>query len=95
MNTHTPGPWQFYADTPSTDPNWHIVTNENRMRVIANVHIDPENKTDTANARLIAKAPELLNGLTDALEWLKTEGFGRTPEYARLKDIVSKAKGKA
>ncbi len=65
MNIHTPGPWQFYADTPSTDPNWHIVTNENRTRVIANVHIDPENKTDTANARLIAAAPGLLQACKD------------------------------
>jgi hypothetical protein len=55
----TPGPWQFYADTPSVDPNWHIVTNASRMRVLANVHIEPGNPMDLANARLIAAAPEL------------------------------------
>jgi hypothetical protein len=60
---HAPGPWQFYADVPSTDPNWHIVTNASRMRVLANVHIEPGNAVDLANARLIAAAPELLEAL--------------------------------
>ena len=54
---HTEGPWTVYADTPSVDPNWHIVTTANRLRVIANVHIEPGNATDEANARLIAAAP--------------------------------------
>jgi hypothetical protein len=58
--SHTPGPWQVYADTPSIEPNWHIVTNASRMRVLANVHIEPGNEVDAANARLIAAAPELL-----------------------------------
>ena len=57
---HTPGPWVCYADLPSTEPDWHIVTTSNRLRVLANVHIEPGNKTDEANARLIAAAPELL-----------------------------------
>ncbi len=57
---HTPGPWVCYADLPSTEPDWHIVTTSNRLRVLANVHIEPGNKTDEANARLIAAAPDLL-----------------------------------
>lgn len=60
---HTPGPWRFYADLPSVDPNWHIVTNASRLRVIANVHIEPGNEMDAANARLIASAPDLLESL--------------------------------
>lgn len=68
--SHTPGPWQVYADLPSTEPNWHIVTNASRMRVIANVHIEPGNAMDEANARLIAAAPELL----EALQTLVDEG---------------------
>ncbi len=55
----TPGPWVSYADVPSTDPNWHIVTNESRMRVLANVHIEPGSEMDAANARLITAAPDL------------------------------------
>lgn len=60
---HTAGPWVFYADTPGTEPNWHIVTNASRMRVVANVHIEPGNQVDIANARLIAAAPDLLASL--------------------------------
>lgn len=65
MAQHTPGPWQYYADLPSTEPNWHIVTNASRMRVLANVHIEPGNATDEANARLITAAPELLDALRE------------------------------
>lgn len=63
---HTPGPWQCYADLPSTDPNWHIVTDPSRMRVLANIHIEPGNPTDEANARLIVAAPEILIALIAA-----------------------------
>ena len=56
---HTPGPWIFYSDTPSTDPDWHIVTNASRRRVVANVHIEPGNEMALANAHLIAAAPDL------------------------------------
>lgn len=55
---HTPGPWCFYADLPSTEPNWHVVTNASRMRVLANVHIEPGSSVDEANARLISAAPD-------------------------------------
>jgi hypothetical protein len=64
---HTPGPWIYYADLPSTDPNWHIVTTANKMRVLANVHIEPGNAMDEANARLIAAAPDLLEALKGLL----------------------------
>lgn len=67
---HTPGPWVCYADLPSTEPDWHIVTTSNRLRVLANVHIEPGNKTDEANARLIAAAPDLLEALKNL--WLRT-----------------------
>lgn len=60
---HTPGPWIFYADLPSVEPNWHIVTTANKMRVLANVHIEPGNDMDKANARLIALAPEMYDHL--------------------------------
>jgi hypothetical protein len=67
MSKHTPGPWIFYADMPSVDPAWHLVTTANKMRVLANVHIEPGNAADEANARLIAAAPELLGALSDML----------------------------
>ena len=65
---HTQGPWQVYADLPSAEPNWHIVTNASRMRVIANVHIEPGNSVDRANARLIAAAPTMYEALRYAVD---------------------------
>lgn len=58
--THSAGPWICYADTPSVDPNWHIITTLNKQKVIANVHIEPGNQKDLANAALLTQAPELL-----------------------------------
>lgn len=84
---HTPGPWQFYADLPSTEPDWHIVTNASRMRVLANIHIEPGNKTDLANAKLIAAAPDLLFAL-ETLAYLVEHplAFGHAEEMAHRVD---------
>lgn len=60
----TPGPWICYADLPSAEPYWHIVTTANKMRVLANVHIEPGNAMDAANACLIAMGPDLLAEVT-------------------------------
>jgi len=65
---HTKGPWECYADLPSADANWHIVTGAGRMRVVANVHIEPGNVMDEANASLIAAAPDLLDALKRIVE---------------------------
>lgn len=65
---HTPGPWICYADVPSVDIKWHIVTNESRLRVLANVHIEPSSEMDAANARLICAAPDMLKVLQELRE---------------------------
>ena len=74
--THTPthGPWICYADLPSADPDWHIITTANKLRVIANVHIEPGNTTDAANAALIAAAPDLLAALSTIVSAMTKEG---------------------
>ena len=59
VSGHTPGPWSF--DGPSDN---HIVWSDPDNRICFMAHsngIDPER--DTANARLIAAAPELLDAL--------------------------------
>lgn len=95
--TYTPGPWIFYADVPSTDPNWHIVTTANRMRVLANVHIEPGNDVDMAIARLIAAAPELLAAVLAAKEFEQHAGGTHMPAGAwfRLHEQLSAAITKA
>jgi hypothetical protein len=96
MSKYTPGPWQEYADLPSTDPSWHIVTNETRMRVLANIHIEPGNKMDEANARLIVAAPDLL----EALQALMDEQNGPplirdAPRWEAAVDLARAAIAKA
>jgi hypothetical protein len=99
---HTPGPWEFYADLPSTDPNWNIVTNASRMRVLANVHIEPGNETDLANAGLIASAPELLEAVNAFLKYDQSshdDGVELMSAYGKALELalaaVSKATGSA
>jgi hypothetical protein len=72
---HTQGPWQCYADVPSVDPNWHIVTSDSRLRVLANVHIEPGNEMDAANARLITAAPDLLSAAKAVVEQWDTPNW--------------------
>ena len=94
---HTPGPWIYYADLPSTDPNWHIVTTTNKMRVLANVHIEPGNEMDEANARLIAAAPELYDALADTLRILEAVKLsaGLGPKQVARMDVAKAALAKA
>ena len=63
LTAATPAPWICYADLPSAEPDWHIITTVNRMRVLANVHIEPGNATDAANSALIAAAPAMRDTL--------------------------------
>ena len=67
----TPGPWKAHFDVPTAAYPGHIIKQDNDVQLpIANV---PKGggtngvKTYEANARLIASAPELLNGLRKAL----------------------------
>jgi hypothetical protein len=90
---HTPGPWQFYADLPSADPNWHIVTNVSRMRVLANVHIEPGNKMDLANAHLITAAPDLLAGAKAMLA--ARDSKASVDAVIALRDAIAKAEGRS
>ena len=73
----TKGPWICYADLPSTEPNWHIITTDNKMRVLANVHIEPGNEMDEANARLITAAPELFEALKRLTAEAKLDGMDK------------------
>ena len=94
--THSPEPWTLYADVPSTDPNWHIITTQNRQRIICNIHIEPGNQTDLANARLIVAAPELLGALEEfakEYEGFENEQGEPCPTLARAISAIKKARG--
>lgn len=97
MSKHSLGPWVRYADVPSADPNWHIITTENRMRVIANVHIEPGNETDLANADVLTAAGDLLTALEGLLDAAEAEGCQKwwPHRMERARAAINKAKGLA
>ncbi len=88
---HTPGPWVYYADLPSAEPDWHIVTTANRLRVLANVHIEPGNKGDEANARLIAAAPGMFEAIRAAHAILKAGKPPFSPREVNARTILRDA----
>lgn len=95
MSAHTPGPWIVYADIPSTDPEWHIVTTENKLRVLANVHIETGNAVDLANARLIAAAPELLEACKYFAADPMPDDWSIDEVGRRIRAAIAKAEGRA
>lgn len=61
MAEHTPGPWEAIEDT---------VRARGSQRAIADCGTWHVGTQDKANARLIAAAPDLLDALKAAVEWI-------------------------
>jgi hypothetical protein len=83
--THTPGPWvaKFYGAGDS----YRITYNE-KGNWLADVWIDGEPVKATADAHLIAAAPDLLG----ALQWLADSGEVESPEaLAVIRDAIARA----
>ena len=59
MSNFTPGPWEAVKDNDFY--GYSIVTKDNKVKVVASF-------IDSANARLIAAAPEMLEVIHDLLE---------------------------
>jgi hypothetical protein len=83
-NQHTPGQWKFSQET--NDPEWFIVTTNHGV-IVANVNA---NKTQEANARLIAAAPELLEALEGMVAYINS--LETIPCISRAMQDVGKAK---
>ena len=49
----------YHSDLPIVEPNWHIAPPENKIRMLANVRIEPGNAVDVANASLIAATADM------------------------------------
>jgi len=77
MNGHTPGPWLHYA--ARLRPQYPLRINEihgpNGETIVRWSGFDGVGKKRavTANARLIAAAPELLDALTATREWMRDD----------------------
>lgn len=92
MSRHTKGPWEVRAKNPG------IVAPVGRpLHIVANCDVLPLGpKTVSANARLVAAAPELL----DALEWLVEEctngdGSGTVGAIGAARAVIAKARAAA
>lgn len=70
MTAHTPGPWLFINDWPDMR-----IESADGKRVIADYDTSfieyPDDDENEAKARLIAAAPELLEALVHAREWVR------------------------
>lgn len=103
---HTPGPWEVRNGCNVIAPNEHVpLTNVAIIAVTGGLSGRDTIERDTANARLIAAAPALLEaakfGLSVAESWMRSELEG-TDQFdaamARLDPIraaIAKATGDA
>lgn len=95
MSKHTPGPWKaakddfggyIYAD----DETWM-----DNKRIICRIDTHA-GESDEANACLIVLAPNLLELLKDAVDWLSPQ-YGYDPRLAeflkRSREIIAKTEG--
>jgi hypothetical protein len=102
MNKHTPGPWNVSDHVNNNE----IVVRSNDGDIVANlkcdrVHNSMNGKTEVeANARLIARAPELLEALRKAeasMYSLHESNALDDEDYAALKAVtqaIAKAEGR-
>lgn len=88
--THTPGPWEALHDSCGDDHAIFATSGFPSFPLIATTSgRDYTGDADAANARLIAKAPELLAVAKLALAWMRmTEGYVTAIE---VEDRLAKA----
>ena len=99
MTQHTPGPWQLNGSTISGKDPLDLRGNYNESPVCTISHGWRNSDIDSANARLITKAPEILalfKRLADTLDALQcppgTQGHARVWEArALLREIEGEA----
>lgn len=69
MTAHTPGPWGLMSGMPTN------VLDDSGVRVArCDFDCDLDHPEASANARLIASAPELLDALRDVLPYAESRG---------------------
>ena len=96
MSKHTPGPWNDFnhswCETSIVAPNFdHAI-----CRLDINHATEDSQESDeavmAANARLIAAAPDLLEALQHAIDWLDAAGIAETmPVQVQARAAISKA----
>lgn len=96
MSKHTHQKWYIEIDHATGKPEFirAFIADEHggEMYDIANLGCD-ETGNATANARLIAAAPDLLRALICAEDALHAYSGGEASELERIRDAISKATG--
>jgi hypothetical protein len=92
MSKHTPGPWQLVrgAVRDQYDTIEGIVGAEDR-RIMRGCHPFRADEEQLANARLIAAAPEMLEALKYAVEFIKM--YTDQPIGIEILEAIAKAEG--
>ena len=100
---HTPGPWRIqseynYGERISlwvdSDPRTHGDTKSGVKIIVSNFHGHNVDEI-SANARLIAAAPDLLDVLADIVKSFDVESGPTQAELARAKYVIAKARGES
>jgi len=90
LTQHTPAPWKLSASTMLCSNKKRIVTDSNKF--ICRIEgMDFTRNEDTANARLIAAAPDLLHCLHELTEWACTHTSPRDANSPHDLLIASRA----
>jgi len=90
--THTPGPWTYWPKSAYPDG---VISQDATTTHIAVPVFHPDVNRTTANARLIAAAPDLLEALTNVADLLITTGYGNTREGQQARAAIAKAEGRS
>jgi hypothetical protein len=92
MSKHTPGPWLLHGRI--TQGNHLPCSAVTAKTLIAKVYSEAYNDIDeeTANAILIAAAPELLEALKEFVEWIE-QGDYDISFLAKAQAAIAKAEG--
>ena len=89
---HTPAPWSVEVDHSSNAPEFIRTYVDGEMYDLASVLCD-ETGNATANARLIAAAPDLLVALQACLHRLDAHDEQSAPECLVARAAIAKATG--
>lgn len=98
MNKHTPGPWRLHRHHKPISNQWifQVVTDEEYGEIVAGTCTNPQRPEEVreANAHLISAAPDLLEALSEVVEWLEL-GDHAGPMHSKARTAISKARGES
>ena len=96
MSGHTKGPWRLHRHHKTISNQWifQVVTDEEYGEIVAGTCTNPQRPEDVreADAHLIAAAPDLLEALSEVVEWLE-HGDHAGPMHSKARAAIAKSRG--